>query len=166
MGRNYYFILQPLPQAEVKLETSSPTMSRAGTPNLGLEIDAVYSEKGSRREEEMPTLRPRRQQQLQQQHTQQQVQQQQSQQQYLQQQQSQFQSQLQQQLQAHQHQNEPELTDLERFGAYVVSKLRRSQRKQIIIAEKVIAEVLMRANLGTLDESTMLTDIKAPPSLL
>ncbi|XP_008216752.1 uncharacterized protein LOC100680220 [Nasonia vitripennis] len=54
--------------------------------------------------------------------------------------------------------------DLDRFGSYVASKLKRSSRKQSIIAEKVIAEVLMRANLGTLDETTALTDTNLPPA--
>lgn len=46
----------------------------------------------------------------------------------------------------------------ETFGRYVAGKLRKSMPRQSIIAEKVIAEVLLRANLGTLEEATCLTE--------
>ncbi|XP_053979761.1 uncharacterized protein LOC128896643 [Hylaeus anthracinus] len=48
--------------------------------------------------------------------------------------------------------------EFETFGRYVASKLRKSMPRQSIIAEKVIADVLLRANLGTLDESTSITE--------
>ncbi|XP_017789863.1 PREDICTED: LOW QUALITY PROTEIN: uncharacterized protein LOC108572173 [Habropoda laboriosa] len=48
--------------------------------------------------------------------------------------------------------------DFETFGRYVASKLRKSMPRQSIIAEKVIADVLLRANLGTLEETTCLTE--------
>ncbi|XP_046829155.1 uncharacterized protein LOC124428752 isoform X2 [Vespa crabro] len=51
--------------------------------------------------------------------------------------------------------------DLETFGLYVASKLKKSTERQCIIAERIIAEVLLRANFGTLDESTTLTE-KSP----
>lgn len=44
------------------------------------------------------------------------------------------------------------------FGRYVAGKLRKSMPRQSIIAEKIIAEVLLRANLGTLEEATCLTE--------
>lgn len=46
----------------------------------------------------------------------------------------------------------------ETFGRYVAGKLRKSMPRQSIIAEKIIAEVLLRANLGTLEETTCLTE--------
>ncbi|XP_043524036.1 uncharacterized protein LOC122536060 [Frieseomelitta varia] len=46
----------------------------------------------------------------------------------------------------------------ETFGRYVAGKLKKSMPRQSIIAEKVIAEVLSRANLGTLEETTSLTE--------
>ncbi|XP_058792625.1 uncharacterized protein LOC131665046 [Phymastichus coffea] len=49
-------------------------------------------------------------------------------------------------------------TDLDRFGVYVAAKLKRLSSEQSIIAEKVIAEVLLRANLGTLEGTTTLTE--------
>ncbi|XP_076659395.1 uncharacterized protein LOC143362815 isoform X1 [Halictus rubicundus] len=48
--------------------------------------------------------------------------------------------------------------EFDTFGRYVASKLRKSMPRQSIIAEKVIADVLLRANLGTLDETTSLTE--------
>ncbi|XP_003706919.1 uncharacterized protein LOC100876629 [Megachile rotundata] len=48
--------------------------------------------------------------------------------------------------------------DFETFGRYVASKLRKSMPRQSIIAEKIIADVLLRANLGTLEETTCLTE--------
>ncbi|KAL2745751.1 hypothetical protein V1477_006142, partial [Vespula maculifrons] len=51
--------------------------------------------------------------------------------------------------------------DLETFGLYVASKLKKSTERQCIIAERIIAEVLLRANFGTLDETTTLTE-KSP----
>ncbi|CAK9802610.1 hypothetical protein ANTQUA_LOCUS3399 [Anthophora quadrimaculata] len=48
--------------------------------------------------------------------------------------------------------------DFETFGRYVANKLRKSMPRQSIIAEKVIADVLLRANLGTLEETTCLTE--------
>ncbi|XP_029039697.1 uncharacterized protein LOC114874521 isoform X2 [Osmia bicornis bicornis] len=48
--------------------------------------------------------------------------------------------------------------DFETFGRYVASKLRKSMPRQCIIAEKIIADVLLRANLGTLEETTCLTE--------
>lgn len=51
--------------------------------------------------------------------------------------------------------------DLKTFGLYVASKLKKSTERQCIIAERIIAEVLLRANLGTLDENTTLT-MKSP----
>ncbi|XP_003250801.2 uncharacterized protein LOC100578797 [Apis mellifera] len=44
------------------------------------------------------------------------------------------------------------------FGRYVAGKLRKSMPRQSIIAEKIIAEVLLRVNLGTLEEATCLTE--------
>jgi hypothetical protein len=137
----------------VKLESSSPVSSRAASPiaptainisgpALNLEIDAVYSEKinnsatSSRREEVVNVQEP---------------------------------PMLTPLWKSRKHsvsQQDPENSDLDRFGAYVALKLKRSSRKQSIIAEKVIAEVLMRANLGTLEETTMLTDIKMEQQLL
>lgn len=52
--------------------------------------------------------------------------------------------------------------DFDTFGHYVASKLRKSVPRQSIIAEKLIADVLLRANLGILDENTCLSD-KVPP---
>lgn len=46
----------------------------------------------------------------------------------------------------------------ETFGRYVAGKLKKSMPRQSIIAEKVIAEVLSRANLGTLEDTTSLTE--------
>ncbi|XP_031771664.1 uncharacterized protein LOC100869942 [Apis florea] len=46
----------------------------------------------------------------------------------------------------------------ETFGRYVAGKLRKSMPRQSIIAEKIIAEVLLRANFGTLEETTCLTE--------
>ncbi|KAK2580359.1 hypothetical protein KPH14_010603 [Odynerus spinipes] len=48
--------------------------------------------------------------------------------------------------------------DLKTFGLYVASKLKKSTERQCIIAERIIAEVLLRANFGTLDENTTLTE--------
>ncbi|CAL7942848.1 unnamed protein product [Xylocopa violacea] len=48
--------------------------------------------------------------------------------------------------------------DFETFGRYVAGKLRKSVPRQSIIAEKIIADVLLRANLGTLKETTCLTE--------
>lgn len=48
--------------------------------------------------------------------------------------------------------------DFETFGRYVANKLRKSMPRQSIIAEKIIADVLLRANLGSLEESTCLTE--------
>lgn len=48
--------------------------------------------------------------------------------------------------------------DFETFGRYVANKLRKSMPRQSIIAEKIIADVLLRANLGTLEETTCLTE--------
>ncbi|XP_043258313.1 uncharacterized protein LOC122400750 [Colletes gigas] len=48
--------------------------------------------------------------------------------------------------------------EYETFGRYVANKLRKSMPRQSIIAEKVISDVLLRANLGTLDETTSLTE--------
>ncbi|KZC05113.1 PREDICTED: uncharacterized protein LOC107193595 [Dufourea novaeangliae] len=48
--------------------------------------------------------------------------------------------------------------EFDTFGRYVANKLRKSMPRQGIIAEKIIADVLLRANLGTLDESTSLTE--------
>ncbi|XP_076753431.1 uncharacterized protein LOC143424924 [Xylocopa sonorina] len=48
--------------------------------------------------------------------------------------------------------------DFETFGRYVAGKLRKSVPRQSIIAEKIIADVLLRANLGTLKETTSLTE--------
>lgn len=48
--------------------------------------------------------------------------------------------------------------EFDTFGRYVANKLRKSMPRQSIIAEKIIADVLLRANLGTLDETTSLTE--------
>ncbi|XP_078038570.1 uncharacterized protein LOC144470867 [Augochlora pura] len=48
--------------------------------------------------------------------------------------------------------------EFDTFGRYVANKLRKSMPRQSIIAEKMIADVLLRANLGTLDETTSLTE--------
>lgn len=50
----------------------------------------------------------------------------------------------------------------EEFGAYIVSKLNKSVERQCILAENIISDVLCRANLGTLSENTMLTDMPPP----
>lgn len=48
--------------------------------------------------------------------------------------------------------------EYETFGLYVASKLKKSTERQCIIAERIIAEVLLRANFGTLEENTRLTE--------
>lgn len=48
--------------------------------------------------------------------------------------------------------------DYQVFGNYVVAKLKRSATRQSMIAEKIIADVLLRANLGTLTENSCLSE--------
>ncbi|KAG7199502.1 hypothetical protein KM043_014121 [Ampulex compressa] len=55
--------------------------------------------------------------------------------------------------------------DFETFGRYVAVKLRKSTPRQSIVAEKMIADILLRANLGTLDEDSCLMDVVPPQSI-
>lgn len=48
--------------------------------------------------------------------------------------------------------------DFQIFTTYVASKLKRCTARQSMIAEKIIADVLLRANLGTLTENTCLSE--------
>lgn len=49
--------------------------------------------------------------------------------------------------------------DFDLFGTYVAAKLKRVPKRQSVIAEKIIAEVLMRASLGTLEEKSCFNDV-------
>lgn len=126
-------------QPQIKVEPISPESSRAASPAIAPEvplIGTVYSQKSITRE----APPPEHQQTIPQQSL----------------------IKLIKQRVAQLQSRDTDQPDYELFGAYVASKLRRAPRNQSIIAEKVIAEVLMRASLGTLEETTIMADIKVP----
>lgn len=62
---------------------------------------------------------------------------------------------------ATQKQNISQKTDsdiFQNFGSYVAAKLRNCTSQQSIFAEKLIADILQKAALGTLNENTFLSD--------
>lgn len=63
-----------------------------------------------------------------------------------------------QQNQRHEMPQETDSNIFQSFGNYVAAKLKKATSQQSIFAEKLIADVLQKAALGTLNQNTCLND--------